>query len=241
MNKKQYEDNNFIIYAPDTLKFIIDKMIGILNKSFEFYKKLFDINKFRKVQINFFDEIDDFKDYLYSLGTKKDSLPEYTTGTYDKGMINAYINPKILFGTKLYYKNLHLASHELFHIMYKELILQKYNINRIIWFDEGMAQLFSLENDFIFDPEKFKIWINNIINETKDFPNLNELNHGTSFVNEKYNGYDLSLLVVKYLYDTLSFEKFKKLMRDPDKIKKYGNKLNEIIDFYKEKLDEKHL
>ena len=40
-------------------------MDDILDSSIAIYKKLFDIERFRKVQINYFDNIDDFRGYIY--------------------------------------------------------------------------------------------------------------------------------------------------------------------------------
>lgn len=66
------------------------------------------------------------------------------------------------------------------------------------------------------------------------FPNLNELNHGNEFETENYSGYSLSLLAVKYLYDKLSIEEFKKLMHNTDGILRYGSTvLNDAISYYK--------
>ena len=81
----------------------------------------------------------DSKEDIYSLKGEKQSLPDYSTGTFDNGMINAFINPNILVEAPLYKKTLFMASHELFHVMYKELVWQKENKKRMIWFDEGMA------------------------------------------------------------------------------------------------------
>ena len=54
-------------------------------------------------------------------------------------MINAFIEPNWLVGSPMYIKKFYLASHELFHIMYQELVWNKENKPRIVWFDEGMA------------------------------------------------------------------------------------------------------
>ena len=54
-----------VLYSPDSLKYITDKMDDILDSSIAIYKKLFDIERFRKVQINYFDNIDDFRGYIY--------------------------------------------------------------------------------------------------------------------------------------------------------------------------------
>ena len=228
MEKKQYDDNEFIIYSPDSLKLITKNSIDILINSIKRYKKIFDIEKFRKVQINYFDDIDKFRDYIYDLRGEKGSLPKYAIGTFDKGMINSYIDPNIDINSTMYQKKLYMASHELFHIMYKELILDSENKNRIVWFDEGMAQLFSGEYDYLLN-NKYNEFIDKVLNSTKEIPNMNELKHGTSFKNELYNGYALSLISVKYLYETLGLDEFKKLMHDNDKILDYGNNLIEKI------------
>ena len=128
--KKQFENNNFILYSPDTLKYITNNMEDILNNSLELYKKLFCIKEYRQVQINYFDDIISFRKFIYDLRKEKESLPKYAKGTFDKGMINAYIEKDIEINSALYHKKLYMASHELFHIMYDELILKKYNYTR---------------------------------------------------------------------------------------------------------------
>lgn len=142
MEKIQFENDNFILYSPDSLNYITSDMENILNESLKKYYSLFNVDSFRKVQINYFDDLEKFRNYIYELRGEKDSLPEYAKGTFDKGMINAYIHPNIIEGTPLYNKKKYNASHELFHIMYQELIWEKNNIDRVVWFDEGMAQLF---------------------------------------------------------------------------------------------------
>lgn len=214
---KQIDTPNYIIYFSDSLTYYINDLEQILNERIVFYNKLFDINSFRKVQINMFDNLDNFREYIYSLRGEKESLPTYAKGTFDKDMINIYIKPGIIIGTPLYYLELYSVTHELFHIMYKELIWSK-KYNRILWFDEGMAQLFSGEFNII--QSNFNCWFKNIINNTTTIPNLNKI----TFNNLNY---DLCILAVKYLYDTLEIEELKKLMYTPNKIIEYGNNIVE--------------
>lgn len=240
MEKVQFDNECFILYSPDSLKYITDKIDNILDSSMNFYKVLFEINSFRKIQINFFDDLEGFRNFIYDLRGENESLPKYAKGTFDNGMINSYISPNLDINSRQYYKTLFLASHELFHIMYKELIWEKENKERIVWFDEGMAQLFSGENDYILNEDNFYNWFNNVLNKTHEIPNLNELRHGSSFDNEKYNGYNLSLLSVKYLYELLGQDEFKRLMHDNKMIIKYGKTIaKEAIDYYKEKYNSK--
>ena len=235
MQKKQFENENFVLYAPDSLNYITNDMELILNNSLELYKNIFDIDKFRKVQINYFDNIEDFRNYIYELRGEKESLPEYAKGTFDKGMINAFIQPNIIEGTSLFVHRKYNASHELFHIMYQELVWEKNKQNRIVWFDEGMAQFFSGENNKEMTSD-FTNWFEKVKFSTKKIPNLNNLSHGSGFETEEYSGYNLSLLAVKYLYDKLGIDEFKKLIYDNDRIIKLGNNIIEdAFDFYDKK------
>ena len=230
MEKLQFENNNFSLYSPDSLNYITNNLGDILNDSLSRYKELFDIEDFRKVQINFFDDIDKFRSFIVNL-RQEDNLPKYAKGTFDRGMINAYIEPNVIVGTPMYMRRKYLASHELFHIMYKELVWE--SKDRITWFDEGMAQFFSLE----YEKEmtvNFDNWFNKLLDKTVIIPNLNELSHASNFMTSYYSGYQLSLLAVKYLFDILSEEEFKKLIWDNDKILEYGNTvLNSAINYYK--------
>ena len=102
-------------------------------------------------------------------------------------------------------------------------ILKNDYSKRIVWYDEGMAQFMSGEKDIIVDKDDFKKFYLRVKENTKEIPNLNTLEHGNSFCNDKYNGYDLSYLCIKYLNDILNSKEFIKLMSDFSSIKKYGN------------------
>ena len=132
-------------------------------------------------------------------------------------MVNACIEPD----TQL--KSLYTASHELFHILYMRYILKNNYSKRIVWYDEGMAQFMSGEKDKYANEEKFKSFYLKVKENTKTIPNLNNLEHGNSFCNDQYNGYDLSYLSIRYLSEILNSEDFKKLMSDFSNIREYGN------------------
>lgn len=225
MQPKQFENDNFVLYAPNSLNYITNDMEEILNNKLEQYKEIFDVDNFRKVTINYFDNLEEFRNYIIKLRNgNSDGIPDYCRGTFDKGMINAYIEPDLEIDSQKFFQRKNNASHELFHIMYKELVWQKNNLKRITWFDEGMAQYFSrnkmsgVSNDFIN-------WFNMVKQETKIIPNMNELEHGSKFENDNYSGYDLSLLAIKYLNDVLGHTEFKKLIHDNDRIIKYGESI----------------
>ena len=233
MEKIYYDDDNFALRAPDSLKIITDDLIKVLNERISFYKLLFNVSSFRKVQINYFDDIEKFREFIYDIRKENKSLPKYAKGTFDGGMINSYANLKDTTLEKIIYR----TSHELFHIMYKEIVWQG-NYDRIIWFDEGMAQFFSGENDKLKDDNSFYNWFNDVIKNTKVIPKLNELKHNYNFETNEYSGYRLSYLAVKYLFKVLGYENFKSLIINNDKILKYGDTiLEEAINYYKERVN----
>ena len=233
MEKIQLDCDQYKLYSPDSLNYITDEMHQILLNSIEKYKNLFNINCCKKIQINYFDDLSKFRNFIYELRGENKSLPEYAHGTYDKGMINAFISNNIKIDTPLYKKKLYMASHELFHIMYMEYALKNDYSKRIVWYDEGMAQYMSGEKDYLLNLESFKEYYLKVKESTKIYPNLNELKHGNSFCNADYNGYDLSYLAIRYLSEILTEKEFKSLLGNYNQIKIYGkNILNDIFIYY---------
>lgn len=212
----------YILNSPQSLKYITDNMHDVLNDKIEQYKKIFKIKQLNPIQINYFDNIEEFRNFIYKIRGEKESLPEYATGTYDNGMINAFITPNIDINSNDYKIKLYLANHELFHILYMQYILKNDYQKRIVWYDEGMAQFLSGEMDELLDIEKFKKFYLKVKNNTLVIPNLNEIEHGTSFCNNNYNGYDLSYLCIRYLREIMTNEEFQNLMSNFPKIKEYG-------------------
>ena len=223
----------YILNAPQSLKYITDNMHDILNDKIEQYKKIFKIKQLNPIQINYCDNIGEFRNFIYKIRGEKESLPEYATGTYDNGMINAFIKPNIDINSNDYKIKLYLANHELFHILYMQYILKNDYQKRIVWYDEGMAQFLSGEMDELLDIEKFKKFYLKVKNNTLVIPNLNEIEHGTSFCNNNYNGYDLSYLCIRYLREIMTNEEFQDLMSNFSKIKEYGiNIIENMFKYY---------
>lgn len=238
MEKLQIECKEYKLYSPDSLKSITDKMHSALISKICEYQELFEIKEIEQVQINYFDDLDKFRNFIYELRGEKESLPRYAQGTYDFDMVNAFISPDIEVGTSKYKTKLYMASHELFHIMYMKYILNNDYSKRIVWYDEGMALFMSGERDELLDLEKFKDFYIQVKSSTKKIPNLNEIIQGDSFCNKYYNGYNLSYLCIRYLSEVLSVEKFKELMGNFDKIKTYGKTIiNDMFIYYDNKFN----
>ncbi len=98
MEKLQYECEQYKLYAPDSLKYITDYMPEILIPKIEEYKELFGIKNANQVQINYFDRLENFRNFVYELRGERESLPEYSRGVGDEGMISAFISKKCYRG-----------------------------------------------------------------------------------------------------------------------------------------------
>lgn len=210
---KLFQNDFCVINYSESLEELIDKTVEVLNKKIKEYENIFNITIKDKIVINYFDNLEEFREFIYEIRGERNSLPAYAKGTYDKGMINAYID------INLFDKKIYNASHELFHILYLKHILNGDLRNRMVWYDEGMAQFMSGEKDYLKDEKEFKEFYIQAKQRNRIIPNLNELWHGNSFYNDNYNGYQLSYLSIRYLYEALSEKEFYSLLFDIEKVK----------------------
>ncbi len=232
--RKVLETNLCKINYSESLEDLAQATLSLLDKKIIEYSIFLGVNIEEKINVNYFDTIEEFRKFIYEIRGERDSLPEYAKGTYDNGMVNACVNPKFQL------KRLYTASHELFHILYMKYILNNDYSKRIVWYDEGMAQFMSGEKVSLNDDSVFKNFYMKVKEATKVIPQMNTLEHGNSFVNEDYNGYDLSYLSIKYISEVLSTEQFKDLMSDFEKISQLGNNIiNNMFSYYDEKLENK--
>ena len=218
---KKLESKLCIINYSDSLAKLANETVSLIEKKIIEYEEFLEISCDKPIIVNYFDNIRDFREFIYEIRGERSSLPEYATGTYDKEMVNAYINPKNQL------ERIYTASHELFHILYMKYILKDDYSKRIVWYDEGMAQFMSGEKDYLKEGNNFEQYFLKVRETTKEIPNINKIKHGSSFCNKEYNGYDLSYLVVRYLSEIMELKDFKNLMSNFTMIKKIGNNIIE--------------
>ena len=234
--RKVLETNLCKINYSDSLEELAEATVQLLDKKIIEYRLFFELPIIEQIVVNYFDTVEEFREFIYEIRDERDSLPEYARGTYDNEMVNACVNPKFQL------KRLYTASHELFHILYMKYILNDDYSKRIVWYDEGMAQFMSGEKDSLSDNDSFKKFYLKVREKTKIIPHMNSVEHGNSFVNEDYNGYDLSYLSIKYLPEILSVEQFKNLMSNFSEIRQFGNDIiQNMFSYYDEKLENKNV
>ena len=227
---KRLETATVIVNYSQLLEQLAISTLELLNNKMNEYVQLFNIEKIDPITVNYFDDLEEFRKFIYQLRGENSSLPAYARGTYDNGMINVCIDPKKQMNS------IYTAPHELFHILYMKYILKENYNNRIVWYDEGMAQYFSGEKKKLEQEQLFIDFYIKVKENTKIIPNMNEITHGKSFCNDSYNGYDLSYLSIKYLSEIMSLEGFKKLMSDFNQIKMLGDSVvDDMFDYFDKK------
>ena len=203
------------------------------------------LNLFANDFINYYEKnIEKIKKELSIVGDTKLELAltddqEKAGFVYGKSSFSGFFNNKGAFAyinlngnkTKEYmFKGL---MHELIHHLYKYYVYGK-DKERIIWVDEGIAQFFSGQKDDLLDEEKYRVFLEENLKQIDNI-NLNELNHNDrSFENK--NGYNLSYIAIRYLYETHNHEEFIEIIKNKDTLIEIGsviiNKIKKCNKFY---------
>ena len=84
---KILENNICRIEYSSTLQEIAEATFKLLERKIPEYEMYFDIKIDEKIKINYFDDLQKFRDFIYNI-RKNNSLPEYATGTYDKESVD---------------------------------------------------------------------------------------------------------------------------------------------------------
>ena len=214
-------------------------------EKFALYRKIFNVEKLEKICFEMYDvatEKDAWKDRYVSFYSK--NPPEYSAGFFepDYNLSCTCMHANAAYGTSWWNSAVYTNAHEAFHLYYRKYI---YGLDRIVWFDEGMAEYLSGENDYwLNDEEKFKEKFIYFLEHYIPIDNLNERIQGNDEVSDKeifqrkdvFNGYLASVLIIKYLSEFYGIDYLFNLMKDNQKIREVGsNVLPEMIDYFKRK------
>lgn len=241
MSKQQtVYDDEFIVRSPETLSEFNNEFINYTKQKINEYKALFDVDSFDKLEYIIFDNLDDYRnDYREKFRSEP---PSYSRGNFNENTVRMVIEGVPEPGTEAYYHKRATGAHEAFHIFYRSLIYGKPQ-NRIVWFDEGMAQFVSGQKNHLSD-EAFAKYYQSFRKNYKPIANLNERIQGNSQVPDDkifkrkgiINGYAISYLAIRYLAETKGIDYLKTIMKDKDKILELGNTIQEkIISYFDEK------
>lgn len=236
-------DEEFTLISTEKLKMFCQPVIEYTKKRLELYKKLFNVESLNKLTYVIYDDLEQYRqDYRES---SHEEPPIYSRGSFGKTGCTIVFDRIPKEGTPMYYAKLGTCAHEAFHIYYRDLVYKNPK-ERIIWFDEGMARFFSGQKDYMND-EQFKKYYLKFKKNYRPITNLNERIQGNASVPDDkifkregvIDGYDISYLAIRYLYETKGITYIKKLMRNNDEILKVGNTvIDEMIKYYDARLQE---
>ena len=244
-----FDDQDACINISESLMDQKELIISKLKERLDFYKKIFNQEELDKLTYIMFDDLETYRNTM--LSKYNHECPEYSRGMFSTKAKASFvcITPEIRQDKFKFYKMLLSNAHEAFHYYYKKYIYQQPE-NRVVWFDEGLAQYFSGEHEFLVD-EELKKYFDKWNNEYKPINNLNERIQGRSDVPDElifkregvFNGYNTSYLIVRYLVETKGEEYIIDLMKDRDRIIELGNSniIDEMKEYYLKKFESKVL
>ena len=224
------ENEDFRIFAADNLDDFATDCLATITEQKQKILDFFGLDKFRKIEINLFDNQEMFLKFIKSLRWQGARIPSYCKGTFDNFMVNYSLSPIDVSLNPNRYKS--GVLHECIHIIYNSI-----TDKRITWLDEGLAMNLSGEKNGLLDDESLKSFITQKILPMNLPSDMNQLDHGAMFVNEEYNGYDLSYLAVRYLLEPKSKNEIHEIIRNSDKALELGKDvLPCAISYYSNKL-----
>ncbi|MBR1890073.1 MAG: hypothetical protein IJ817_00110 [Clostridia bacterium] len=233
MNKrKTKETETFVLQYDEVLEQFIEKSIEIANEKMPIIEKLFnfDKNKIGKIKASFFTKREDFVSYIQSL-TNGHTPPVWASGCFYNNEIQTLLdvnNPK-----KMAYKT-HTLIHEYIHLVIDNEIYQKYNIPRIRWFDESFANYLDGSQDQYTKQEFATLY--NRVKDIKDF-DLSILNDINKVTSDSYNGYDMFIVVGRYIFENkLEKEMLNSFSKSDETVKALGKTiLAESLEYLEKK------
>lgn len=228
------ENDDFSIYGNNDLHpIVVDLLFYLTSKKKEFLS-FFQLEEVSKIKIVLFENREEYNDYVHHFFTPSD----YSKAGILKDAIHCCYS-RIPRRNLLSFFKLTL-SHELVHILYSYLYE---NFARPVWLDEGLSQILSLEmeklahNDFAFRT----FYFDRIVRRDKEIPPIHYLKkHGNGsglFLDSKtnkYDGYALSYIMVRYLMETQ--KDFHSILVSEEKIKEVEKTiLEDTIRYFNEK------
>ena len=231
-NLKIKETESFVLQYDSSLEKFIEKSLEIANEKLPTIENLFNCNRneIGKIKASFFTKREDFVSYIQSI-TDGHTPPAWASGCFYNNEIQTLLD--IYSPQKMEYKT-HTLTHEYTHLVIDKQIYQKYNISRIRWFDESFANYLDGSQDS-YSAETIKILYDRLKN-LSEF-DLNILNDINKTVTDSYNGYDMFILVGRYIFENnLQTQIIKILSENRDTVVENGKTmLSNALEYFKEK------
>ena len=224
---KKLETNRFYLVYDERLEDFVNRSLSVVEEKLPVIIDTLscDENAIDKIKASFFVDRREFVDYIKSISGK--IPPRWATGCFYNGEIQTLIDINDEDDVKYKVRTL---THEMMHLYIQKLIYDKFNIDRIRWFDESYACYVdgSIEN---WTKEKMTEVIYTL--KTLNGFNMNILNDVNKVTTDKYNGYHMFKIIGKYIFENnLAKEYLHKLISNRNEIVEIGlTILQKAIDY----------
>lgn len=218
---KKVVTDKFIINFQEGLEEFVDTSLKVVGKQMPLLENLFllEVAEVQKLKASFFTERKEFVEYIKSI-SGGDTPPEWATGCFYNGEIQTLLNVNDEEDVKY---QVHTLIHEMAHLYIQKLVYEKYGIDRIRWFDESYASYIDghIKN---ITREQLRI-ICEQLKQVGKF-DLNVLNDINKVKTREYNGYDMFLVVGKYIFENNLAKYYMELLKTkPEEIRKVGREI----------------
>ena len=234
----------FQIHYQQGLEDFVDKSLNIFDNRKFLLRDLFgeECSQVDKLKVSLFTKREDFVNYIKEVSNGQ-TPPDWATGCFYNQEIQTLLN--INNDKDVKYK-IHTLTHETTHLYIQKLIYEKYKIDRIAWFDECYAGYVDghIEKRTLKDLYD----LSQLLKKWQNF-DMNIVNDRNKVVTDDYNGYDMFMLIGKYIFDNnLQNEYIQILINNRDDMVEIGKTILDksiqyIENLYKqdkEKNDEKY-
>ena len=235
-----YDDDEIDLVSTKGYEKFNNEFVRYTKQKLKFYKELFEVDSLRKLRYVIFDDLEEYRNLRRKQSGHEP--PQYSRGCFCDDTVMMVIEDEPKEGSEEFFARRGSGAHEAFHTYYREYVY-KSDENRVVWFDEGMAQLFSGQKDHMTDKMLEEYYLK-FKTKYKKIDNLNERVQGNSNVPDDkiftrkgvIDGYKISYLALRYLYDEKGLEYIKGIMGDKEKILKEGESIiPDMMKYFDEK------
>lgn len=227
--KKQITESFILSYQEELASFIQDSL-AIFGERETIIKNIFGGIPDEKIKASFFTDRKSFVEYIQTISGGHEP-PGWAIGCFYNGEIQTLINVNNANNLN---SQKHTLTHEYVHLCFNEFIYDKYAIDRIRWFDESYAGFIDGTNENIALSK-----LKDIAKSLKNNQNLdvNILNDIKQVKTKFYNGYDIFLVIGKYIFgNNKEKELVEILKRNPTQIVEMGKSILSLAIGYIESL-----
>lgn len=228
---KKLDTNRFHLVYDERLEDFIKRSLLIVEEKLPLIKETLSCEEgaVGKLKASFFTQRKDFVDYIKSVSGK--IPPRWATGCFYNSEIQTLID--INDKDDVIYK-VRTLTHEMMHLYIQKLVYEKYNIDRIRWFDESYACY--VDGSIVNWSKEEGVEIIAKLKSLGDF-DVNILNDVNKVSTNEYNGYHMFKIIGKYIFENnLAKEYIGKIIENPVEIKEIGlTILKKAIKYFEEK------